>query len=104
MYQRKPNIGIKFSGDGTDKILVNQKLRGEVKRVNSELHKQVEILNLLLCNNKKVTLNDLSNKLYINKNIVREEIGKLSVALNNYNLNISTKKVVVYILKGMRKT
>ncbi|EQF89337.1 TPA: helix-turn-helix domain-containing protein [Clostridioides difficile] len=101
--KRKPNIGIKFSGDGTDKILVNQKLRGEVKRVNSELHKQVEILNLLLCNNKKVTLNDLSNKLYINKNIVREEISKLSVALNNYNLNISTKKGSGIYIEGDEK-
>ncbi|MCV2271862.1 PRD domain-containing protein [Clostridioides difficile] len=101
--KRKPNIGIKFSGDGTDKILVNQKLRGEVKRVNSELHKQVEILNLLLCNNKKVTLNDLSNKLYINKNIVREEISKLSVALNNYNLNVSTKKGSGIYIEGDEK-
>lgn len=101
--KRKPNIGVKFSGDDTDKILVNQKLRGEVKRVNSELHKQVEILNLLLCNNKKVTLNDLSNKLYINKNIVREEISKLSVALNNYNLNVSTKKGSGICVEGDEK-
>lgn len=101
--KRKPNVGIKFSGDDTDKIVVNQKLRGEVKRVNSELHKQVEILNLLLCNNKKITLNDLSNKLYINKNIVREEINKLSVELSNYNLKISTKTGSGICIEGNEK-
>ncbi len=41
--------------------------------------------------------------MYINKNIVREEISKLSVALNNYNLNISTKKGSGIYIEGDEK-
>lgn len=60
-------------------------------------------MNLLLCNNKKITLNDLSNKLYINKNIVREEINTLSVELSNYNLKISTKTGSGICIEGNEK-
>lgn len=41
--------------------------------------------------------------MYINKNIVREEISKLLVVLNNYNLNILIKKGSGIYIEGDEK-
>ena len=75
---RKSNLGIKLIDEKNEKNILHQKLRIEVKRVNSDIHRQIEILNLLLISSKtKVNLSDICNTLYINKNIAREEINKL---------------------------
>lgn len=101
---RKSNLGIKLIDEKKEKNILNQKLRMEIKRVNSNIHTQIEILNLLLISNKaKVTISDICNVLYINKNIAREEINKLANNLKEYNLDLTIKKNSGIVISGDEK-
>ena len=101
---RKSNLGIKLIDEKNEKNILNQKLRIEVKRVNSEIYKKIEILNLLLISSKtKVSILDICNTLYINKNIAREEINKLTNDFKKYDLNLTIKKNSGIVLNGDEK-
>ena len=101
---RKSNLGIKLIDEKNEKNILHQKLRIEVKRVNSDIHRQIEILNLLLISSKtKVNLSDICNTLYINKNIAREEINKLIDNFKEYDLDLTIKKHSGILLNGDEK-
>ena len=101
---RKPNLGIKLVDEKKEKNILSQKLRLEVKRVNSEIYKQIEILNLLLISGKfKVNISDICNALYINKNLARKEINKLSINIKKYDLELIIKKNLGIVIKGNEK-
>lgn len=101
---RKSNLGIKLIDEKKEKNILNQKLRIEIKRVNSDIYKQVEILNLLLISNKaKVNISDICNILYINKNISREEINKLANSFKEYDLDLIIKKNSGIVINGDEK-
>lgn len=91
--ERKPNLGLKFIDEKNQRNIVNQKLRRDIKTLNSSLYRHIEILDILLiCNNKKKHLTDIAKTLYTNKNTLREEINILSIELKEYGLDISIKK------------
>lgn len=91
--ERQSNLGLRLTYKNNDKNIVNQKLRREIKKINSSLYKHIEILNMLLiCNSSKVSLIDISQKLYVNKNTVREEIQILRESFKEYGLELSIKK------------
>jgi len=83
---RKSNLGIKLIDTNDERNILNQKLRIEIKRVNSEIYKKIEILKLLLIYSKtKVNISDICNILYVNKNIARQEINKLASDFEEYD-------------------
>ncbi|RDY27122.1 PRD domain-containing protein [Romboutsia weinsteinii] len=102
--KRKSNLGVKLVGEDCEKNLISQKLRREVKRGNSEIHKQIEILKLILLNStNKINFNEMCNKLYTNKNTLREEINKLSNKISEYDLEINIKKNSGMYVDGSEK-
>ncbi len=101
---RKSNLGIKLIDEKKEKNILNQKLRIEIKRVNSDIYKQIEILNLLLISGKtKVNISDICNILYTNKNIAREEINKLANNFEEYDLELIIKKSSGIVINGNEK-
>ena len=101
---RKANLGIKLIDEKKERNILNQKLRIEIKRVNSDIYKQIEILNLLLISNKaKVNISDICNILYINKNLAREEINKLASNFKEYELELIIKKNSGIVINGNEK-
>ncbi|MBC6696099.1 transcription antiterminator [Terrisporobacter mayombei] len=101
---RISNLGLKLIDHNNERNMVSQKLRREVKKLNSSLYRHIEILNLLLINkNTKITVSDISKKLYINKNIVREEINALINSLNEYELELNIKKNTGISILGAEK-
>lgn len=101
---RISNLGLKLIDHNNERNMVSQKLRREVKKLNSCLYRHIEILNLLLINkNTKITVSDISKKLYINKNIVREEINALINSLNEYELELNIKKNTGISILGAEK-
>ena len=51
------NLGLKLIDHNNERNMVSQKLRREVKKLNSSLYRHIEILNLLLINKKtKITV------------------------------------------------
>ena len=101
---RKSNLGIKLIDEKKEKNILNQKLRVEIKRVNSDIYKQIEILRLLLISNRvKVNISDICNNLYINKNIAREEINKLASNFKEYDLELIIKKNSGIVINGNEK-
>lgn len=101
---RISNLGLKLIDHNNERNMVSQKLRREVKKLNSSLYRHIEILNLLLINkNTKITVSDISKKLYINKNIVREEINDLINSLNEYELELNIKKNTGISILGAEK-
>ncbi len=98
------NLGLKLIDHNNERNMVSQKLRREVKKLNSSLYRHIEILNLLLINkNTKITVSDISKKLYINKNIVREEINVLINSLKEYELELNIKKNTGISILGAEK-
>ncbi len=68
---RISNLGLKLIDYDNERNMVSQKLRREVKKLNSSLYRHIEILNLLLINKStKITVSDISKKLYNIKLIV----------------------------------
>ena len=101
---RISNLGLKLIDHNNERNMVSQKLRREVKKLNSSLYRHIEILNLLLINkNTKITVSDISKKLYINKNIVREEINALINSLKEYELELNIKKNTGISILGAEK-
>jgi len=101
---RKSNLGIKLIDTNDERNILNQKLRIEIKRVNSEIYKKIEILKLLLIYSKtKVNISDICNILYVNKNIARQEINKLASDFEEYDLNLIIKKNLGIVINGNEK-
>ncbi len=97
---KKPGSGVKVIGDN---IIIENYLN-EISSINeneiySENTRKYHILLLLLMNKKPLCLDYLSEKFYIPKNTIRNDIDKIEHLVKKYDLKLEIKTGVgIYIL------
>ncbi|WP_028783884.1 BglG family transcription antiterminator [Thalassobacillus devorans] len=95
---RKPGLGVRLSIKQEEKSrLFDQLYHSEIKSPDDRL---LEITYHLLVNDRPVTLTQLADTYFVNKNVIKNDLAMIARWLERFNLELTSRQRLGHIIQG----
>ncbi|MDU4694335.1 MAG: BglG family transcription antiterminator [Paenibacillus sp.] len=102
---RKPGLGVTLDISKSDKAAIAIELRNSAKHKDQETEEErlIAVAYQLLMETKPVTIQELADKHYISKTVIKKDLDTLREWLDKRDLTVVSKQKVGVLIEGMER-